>query len=93
MTLLDGADGCFMTNIAGNRIHLPFDYDLFLNANDESGYYLKMINGPTVLKDRLLFHLEWFVMHIPYWEWCELGGYEESEEDYLIGFFIGAGIN
>ena len=94
MTLLDdGADGGYIIDVAGNQIHSVFDNDIFPTSKDESDCYSKMINGPTVLKDRLLDHLECFVMHIPYWEWRDLGGDEKSEEDYLIGFLIGSGIS
>ncbi len=59
----------------------------------ESGSFKQEVNGPTALKDRLLEHLEWYIMHIPYWKWRDLGGDEESEDEYLQGLFIEAGID
>ena len=40
-------------------------------------------NGPTTLKDRLLQHLGWSVMHIPYWEWRDLKANSNAEEEYI----------
>lgn len=65
----------------------------FITLLDESGTFKQEVNGPTALKDRLLEHLEWYIMHIPYWKWRDLGGDEESEDEYLQGLFIEAGID
>lgn len=43
----------------------------------------QQINGPTTLKDRLLQHLGWSVIHIPYWEWRDLKGDGDAEENYI----------
>ena len=72
--------------------------DSSVNSKDadlmsESGSFKQEVNGPTALKDRLLEHLEWCIIHIPYWKWRDLGGDEESEDEYLQGLFIQAGID
>jgi hypothetical protein len=41
------------------------------------------INGSTALKDRLLQHLGWSVIHIPYWDWRDLKGDEDAEDNYI----------
>ena len=41
------------------------------------------MNGPTTLKDRLLQHLGWSVVHVPYWEWRNLNGDEDAEDGYI----------
>lgn len=40
------------------------------------------VNGPTALKYRLMNHLGWTIAHIPYWEWRDLKGNQEKEEEY-----------
>jgi hypothetical protein len=40
------------------------------------------VNGPTLLKHRLLTHLGWNIIHLPYWEYQSLGGDRESERKY-----------
>ena len=40
------------------------------------------MNGPTVLKDRLLKSFGWNVLHLPFWEWYALGGDSVAEEKY-----------
>eukprot|EP00571_Detonula_confervacea_P017812 CAMPEP_0172298486 /NCGR_PEP_ID=MMETSP1058-20130122/1119_1 /TAXON_ID=83371 /ORGANISM="Detonula confervacea, Strain CCMP 353" /LENGTH=1283 /DNA_ID=CAMNT_0013007761 /DNA_START=130 /DNA_END=3978 /DNA_ORIENTATION=- len=40
------------------------------------------VNGPTILKHRLLTHLGWDIIHLPYWEYQELGGDKDKEMDY-----------
>jgi hypothetical protein len=40
------------------------------------------VNGPTILKHRLLTHLGWDIIHLPYWEFQELAGDTESEMRY-----------
>ena len=40
------------------------------------------MNGPTVLKDRLLTSFGWKVLHLPFWEWYALGGDSVAEEKY-----------
>jgi hypothetical protein len=40
------------------------------------------VNGPTILKHRLLTHLGWNIIHMPYWEYQELGGDKEKELAY-----------
>ena len=40
------------------------------------------VNGPTILKHRLLDHLGWDIIHLPYWEYQELGGNPEKELRY-----------
>jgi len=42
----------------------------------------QQMNGPTALKGRLLRHMGWSIVHIPYWKWRDLKGNEEAEEDY-----------
>ena len=43
----------------------------------------RRVNGPTAFKHRLLSHLGWRIIHIPFWEWSELKGDEAAEEKYL----------
>ena len=43
----------------------------------------RRVNGPTAFKHRLLGHLGWRIIHIPFWEWRELKGDEAAEEKYL----------
>lgn len=40
------------------------------------------VNGPTLLKHRLLTHLGWNIIHLPYWEFQDLGGNKKKEMDY-----------
>ena len=40
------------------------------------------VNGPTILKHRLLTHLGWDIIHLPYWEYQELGGDKTKEMAY-----------
>ena len=40
------------------------------------------VNGPTILKHRLLTHLGWDIIHLPYWEFQELAGDTEREMRY-----------
>lgn len=40
------------------------------------------VNGPTILKHRLLTHLGWDIIHLPYWEYQELGGNKDEEMAY-----------
>jgi len=42
----------------------------------------KQSNGPTALKQRLLCHLGWKIIHLPYWEWRNMAGDQEIEEKY-----------
>ena len=41
----------------------------------------RQVNGPTGLKHRLLTHLGWRIIHIPFWEWNTLDS-EESQNEY-----------
>lgn len=41
----------------------------------------RQVNGPTALKTRLLSHLGWRIIHIPFWEWNNFGD-EESQSAY-----------
>jgi len=50
------------------------------NQFDDRGE--RRVNGPTILKHRLLAHLGWDIIHLPYWEYQELGGDREKEMDY-----------
>jgi hypothetical protein len=40
------------------------------------------VNGPTILKHRLLTHLGWDIIHLPYWEYQEFAGDSEREKKY-----------
>jgi len=40
------------------------------------------MNGPTVLKHRMLEQLGWRVIHVPFWEWNALEGDDEAKEKY-----------
>jgi hypothetical protein len=40
------------------------------------------VNGPTLLKHRLLTHLGWNIIHLPYWEYQSLGGDRDKERKY-----------
>jgi hypothetical protein len=40
------------------------------------------VNGPTILKHRLLTHLGWDIKHLPYWEFQELAGDADREMRY-----------
>lgn len=50
--------------------------------NSES---LRQFNGPTALKHRLLSHLGWYIIHLPFWEWRDLDGDAEKEDVYCNG--------
>lgn len=39
-------------------------------------------NGPTILKHRLLTHLGWDIIHLPYWEFQDHAGDKEKEMAY-----------
>jgi len=41
----------------------------------------RQVNGPTALKDRLLAHLGWQIIHLPFWEWNNLND-EASQSTY-----------
>jgi len=43
------------------------------------------VNGPTILKHRLLTHLGWDIIHLPYWEYQEFAGNIEREKRYCQG--------
>lgn len=43
------------------------------------------VNGPTLLKHRLLTHLGWNIIHLPYWEFQTLGGDRDKEKRYCEG--------
>lgn len=43
----------------------------------------RRINGPTAFKHRLLGHLGWRVIHVPFWEWRELKGDEAAEDKFV----------
>lgn len=66
--------------------HRPGGYAKFLNGKLEYQFSWngdqQEINGPTALKQRLLHDLGWKVIHLPFWEWYELGGNAEAEEGY-----------
>lgn len=40
------------------------------------------VNGPTMLKHRLLTHLGWHIIHLPYWEFQDLAGDKAREMAY-----------
>lgn len=40
------------------------------------------VNGPTTLKHRLLTHLGWNIIHLPYWEYQGLGKDKNKERSY-----------
>jgi RAP domain len=40
------------------------------------------LNGPTVLKSRLLERMGWKAINIPFWEWYDMGGDPALEEEY-----------
>ncbi|KAL7552681.1 hypothetical protein ACHAWF_015917 [Thalassiosira exigua] len=42
------------------------------------------VNGPTILKHRLLTHLGWDIVHLPYWEYQDLAGDEDKEREYCL---------
>lgn len=42
------------------------------------------INGPTVLKNRLLGQMGWKTINIPFWEWYDLNSNERLEEEYCL---------
>jgi len=44
----------------------------------------RVTNGPTALKERVLTHLGWHVVHIPFWEWGDLGGDSDAENEYCL---------
>ena len=43
----------------------------------------RRINGPTAFKHRLLGHLGWRIIHVPFWEWRELKGDEAAEDKFV----------
>mmetsp|Transcript_5578 Transcript_5578/g.7371 ORF Transcript_5578/g.7371 Transcript_5578/m.7371 type:complete len:321 (-) Transcript_5578:611-1573(-) len=42
----------------------------------------RQANGPTSLKHRLLSYLGWRVIHLPFWDWHDLGGNAEDQDNY-----------
>ena len=73
----------------GHFVRLIDDPEKFTsNANlkqlfNDSGE--NRVNGPTILKHRLLTHLGWDIIHIPYWQFQDLGGDEKKEMEYCQG--------
>lgn len=53
------------------------------NQFDDRGEH--RVNGPTILKHRLLTHLGWDIIHLPYWEYQHMGGDHRKEMDYCQG--------
>ncbi|KAL9182955.1 hypothetical protein ACHAXT_004234 [Thalassiosira profunda] len=51
-----------------------------MNQFDDDGE--NRVNGPTILKHRLLSHLGWRIIHVPYWSFQDLGGDKEKELRY-----------
>jgi very-short-patch-repair endonuclease len=51
----------------------------FVNILDQGR---RQPNGPTALKDRLLKHLGWKIIHVPFWEWRDVDGDRKKEEEY-----------
>lgn len=45
-------------------------------------------NGPTALKHRLLSLLGWKILHVPFWEWKDVNGDKEREEEYCKGIIL-----
>lgn len=39
-------------------------------------------SGPYLFKDRLLTHLGWHIIHIPFWEWSAIGNDQKAQELY-----------
>lgn len=56
--------------------HLNDDRDQFADRGENR------VNGPTLLKHRLLSALGWNIIHIPYWEYQNLGGDKDKEFAY-----------
>ena len=53
------------------------------NPNDQFADHCEnRVNGPTTLKHRLLSHLGWDIIHLPYWEYQNLGGNRDEEMAY-----------
>jgi len=61
-------------------------YSKFINGKLEYQFVWngeqQEMNGPTALKQRLLDSLGWKVIHLPFWEWYQLGGDEAAEDEY-----------
>ena len=47
------------------------------------------MNGSTARKDRLLQKMGWNVFHIPFWEWYNLNGNPQAENEYLHKLLAG----
>lgn len=43
----------------------------------------RRVNGPTAFKHRLLGHLGWRIIHIPFWEWRELNQDQAAEDKFV----------
>ena len=50
--------------------------------NGNSSRIVVKKNGPTALKSRLLKAMGWTIHNIPFWEWKEVDGDLEAEEEY-----------
>jgi len=55
----------------------------FVNILDPQEQNRRQANGPTALKHRLLNHLGWILFHVPFWEWRDVDGNKDREEEYL----------
>ena len=42
----------------------------------------RQVNGATALKHRILCHLGWCMIHLPFWEWRDVSGNKGNEELY-----------
>lgn len=50
--------------------------------NGQSSRLVTKINGPTALKLRLFRSMGWTIYNIPFWDWQQIQGDEDAEENY-----------
>jgi RAP domain len=74
----------FVTNI--DPVHETGGYPKLVNGKLEYQFHWsgdrQSMNGPTVLKERILALLGWKVVHLNFWEWYDMRGDESAEEDF-----------
>ena len=61
-----------VTKISRGKLEYQFQWDGKIQCT----------NGPTALKRRLLEHMGWKVISIPFWDWTRMDGDMEAEENY-----------
>lgn len=74
----------FVTNI--DPVYETGGYPTMINGKLEYQFHWsgdhQSINGPTLLKERILALLGWKVVHLNFWDWYDMRGDETAEEDF-----------